>query len=346
MLKGIVIRICGTVSLLLLSFSIACSQDAIINTPVKFMFYNVENLFDISDDTATDDDEFLPDGIRRWTYNKLARKTNLLYKTIVAAGEWTPPAIVALCEVENRNLLNSLIYNTWLSKFNYDIIHQDSPDPRGIDVCLIYRRDMVKILNFRYFIPDGMTTEQFTSRSVLYAKCLIFCDTIELFVNHWPSRRGGVLAADDLRLKMAETVKNKADSVLSSGNGEAKIIIMGDFNSSPDDQVMSIFTDKDGSGQALVNLSDQLDESTGTFRYMGTWEMIDQVIVSDALINSDAGLYIGPAGLKIFRASFLLDDDPKYPGQGPLPTYRGYRYLGGCSDHLPVLIDLNMKPVF
>ncbi|MCU0461422.1 MAG: endonuclease/exonuclease/phosphatase family protein [Bacteroidales bacterium] len=345
MLKGIVIRICGTVSLLILSFSIACSQDA-NNTPVKIMFYNVENLFDISDDTATDDDEFLPDGIRRWTYKKLARKTNLLYKTILAAGQWNPPAIVAMCEVENRSLLEDLIYNTLLSKFNYDIVHRDSPDPRGIDVCLIYRRDLVKILNFRYFIPDRMPAEKFTSRSVLYTKCLIYSDTIELFVNHWPSRRGGVLAADDLRMKMAETVKNKTDSILNFRNGEAKIIIMGDFNSSPDDQIMNIFTDKDKSGWALVNLSAQMNKSTGTFRYMGTWEMIDQVIVSDALINSNAGLYIEPAGLEIFRASFLLDDDPKYPGLSPFSTYRGYRYLGGCSDHLPVLIDLNLKPVF
>jgi hypothetical protein len=345
MLKGIVIKIYGTVSLLLLSFSIAYPQEA-NNAPVKFMFYNVENLFDTSDDTATDDDEFLPDGIRRWTYKKLSRKKNLLYKTIVAAGEWTPPAIVAMCEVENRDLLEDLIYNTLLSKFNYAIVHSDSPDPRGIDVCLIYRRDLVKILNFRYFIPEGISTGQFTSRSVLYTKCLIYSDTIELFINHWPSRRGGVLAADDLRMKMAETVKNKADSILVSRNGEAKIIIMGDFNSSPDDQIMNILADKYEAGCKFVNLSAQMNDSPGTFRYMGTWEMIDQVIVSDALINSDAGLYIEPAGLKIFGASFLLDDDPKYPGLSPLPTYRGYRYLGGCSDHLPVLIDLNLKPVF
>ena len=103
-------------------------------------------------------------------YNK---KINSLYKTIVAAGEWNPPAIVAFCEVENRKVLEDLVYGTYLSKYNYRIIHEESPDQRGIDVCLIYRKEYVDLIDYRYWIPTGIKKEDFTSRSVLYAKFVI-----------------------------------------------------------------------------------------------------------------------------------------------------------------------------
>ena len=119
------------------------------------MFYNVENLFDIYDDTLKDDNEFLPDGVMRWNFTRYNKKINSLYKTIVAAGEWNPPAIVALCEVENRKVLEDLIYGTYLSKYNYRIIHEESPDQRGIDVCLIYRKDYAEVIDYRYWIPSG-----------------------------------------------------------------------------------------------------------------------------------------------------------------------------------------------
>ena len=317
------------------------SQDG--TQSIRLMFYNVENLFDIYDDTLTDDNEFLPGGIRKWNFTRYNKKLNSLYKTIIAAGEWNPPAVVALCEVENKKVLEDLIYGTYLSKFNYRIIHEESPDHRGIDVCMIYERDCVDIIEYKYWIPAEIKNEDFTSRSILYVKFRIGADTLQLIVNHWPSRRGGALAAEYLRRKVAEMVKIKIDSIIASTKTRERIILMGDFNCSPDDQVMRILV-RNESSYSLVNLSENLaDNGLGTYRYQGIWEMIDQVIVSGDLLKLKKGLYTNVNLFTVFKPDFLLSKDPKYPGFTPFSTYRGYKYQGGYSDHLPVLIDLKVR---
>ncbi|MCX6327331.1 MAG: endonuclease [Bacteroidia bacterium] len=319
------------------------SQDGGLQ-PVRVMFYNVENLFDINNDTLKDDDDFLPGGLMRWNFTRYNKKINSLFKTIVAAGEWKPPAVVGFCEVENRKVLEYLVYGTYLSKYNYRIIHEESPDLRGIDVCLIYRKDCADLIDYRYWIPSGIKSEEFTSRSVLYAKFVISEDTVHFIVNHWPSRRGGVLAGEDMRMKIASMVREKADSIIEASPTVAKIIIMGDFNCTPDDKVIKPLINPKGICNSLVNLSERLaGDGIGTYRYMGTWEMIDQVIVSDMLLTSNKGLYTDVNMLSIFKPDFLLKKDPKYPGFTPMSTYRGYKYQGGFSDHLPVLLDLKFR---
>ncbi|MCE5348061.1 MAG: endonuclease [Bacteroidales bacterium] len=312
--------------------------------PVRLMFYNVENLFDIYDDTLKDDDEFLPGGTKRWNLTRYNRKIDLLYKTLVAAGEWDTPDIVAFSEIENRKVLADLVSGTYLSKFKYGIVHEDSPDQRGIDVCLIYRKDCAEVIDYRYWIPSDVKREDFTSRSILYVKFLIKSDTIHLIVNHWPSRRGGVLAGEGLRVNIASMVREKADSIIRSSPVEAKIIILGDFNSTPDDREIKSLILPSDSGIILKNLSEYLsDKGLGTYRYMGTWELIDQIIVSEMLITCKNGLYTGSEMVTIFKPRFLLKKDPKYPGFSPYSTYRGYRYQGGYSDHLPVMLDLKIR---
>jgi hypothetical protein len=312
--------------------------------PVRLMFYNVENLFDISDDTLKDDDDFLPGGLMRWNLTRYNKKITSLYKTIVAAGEWEPPALIGFCEVENRKVLEDLVYGTYLSKYKYGIIHEESPDQRGIDVCLIYRKECAEVIDYRYWIPALKKSEAFTTRSVLYARFLIRKDTVHIIVNHWPSRRGGVLAMEGLRMKVAAMVREKADSIMKKSTAGARIIIMGDFNSTPDDDEMKSLVSKSESGTFLVNLVEGIAaEGMGTYRYMGVWEMIDQIIVSDKLLNCSNGLFTGVLNLKVFKPDFLMIKDSKYPGYSPLSTYRGYKYQGGFSDHLPVLLDLMVK---
>jgi hypothetical protein len=319
------------------------SQD-IGSEPVRLMFYNVENLFDISDDTLKDDDDFLPGGLMRWNRTRYIKKINSIYKTIVAAGEWNPPALIAFCEVENRKVLDDLVYGTYLLKYDYGIIHEESPDQRGIDVCMIFRKDRIGIIEYKYLIPAGITKEDFTSRSILYAKLLINSDTVHLFVNHWPSRRGGVLAMQDVRMEIADMVREKADSIMGICPEGANIIIMGDFNSTPDDQEMKSLIKPTQRGLFLVNLSEGLAQNGfGTYRYMGTWEMVDQVVVSERILNSVKGLYTDAKMLSVFKADFLMRKDPGYPGDSPFSTYRGFRYQGGFSDHLPVILDLRIR---
>jgi predicted extracellular nuclease len=321
------------------------SQDKISGS-FRFMFYNVENLFDVYDDSLKDDNAFLADGVMRWNSSRYRKKINSLYKTIVAAGEGKPPVVVALCEVENRRVLEDLLNYTYLSAYNYKIVHEESPDLRGIDVCLLYRDDYVKLIDYRYWIPYREGGGVFTSRAVLAARMLIESDTLHILVNHWPSRRGGVLAGEELRHSIASMVRHKTDSIGAESSYGSKIIIMGDFNCTPDDRVMQSLIKQEGADGFLVNLSERYSSEThGTYKYMGTWEVIDQIIVSERLISCNVGLVTDASQLTIFKPDFLLIKDPKYPGYKPFSTYRGYRYQGGFSDHLPLLLDLQVRLV-
>ena len=342
-IKGLIYRISGILFLIILLIPGGYSQSE-TSQPVRLMFYNVENLFDVYKDTLKDDAEFLPGGVMRWNLTRYNKKISSLYKTIVAAGEWEPPAVVAFCEIENRKVLEDLIYGTYLSKFLYGIVHEESPDMRGIDVCLIYRKDLAKLIKYKYYIPSGITREKYATRSVLYTKFLIASDTIHLFVNHWPSRRGGVLAGEDLRITISSMVRGKADSIMKINPKGAKIVFLGDFNCTPDDEEIKSMIAIHDSTPSMINLSENLAEKgLGTYRYMGTWELIDQVIVSNRLLEATEGLYTEAKLTTIFKPEFLLNKDPKYPGYSPFSTYKGYKYQGGYSDHLPVLLDLNIR---
>jgi hypothetical protein len=302
---------------------------------LRIMFWNAENVFDISDDPATNDDDFTPLGVMRWNTSRYKKKIQAIYKTIMAAGEWAPPSVIAFCEIENRKVLEDLIYNTYLSKYDYGIIHEESPDRRGIDVCMIFRKDVFRVDEYEYWSPKVIAGTEFTSRNVLCSRLISGLDTIHLVVNHWPSRRGGVLSTEDLRLRVASMVKAKTDSIVKVFAGRAKILITGDFNCTPGDKEINQLT---GDGMFINLSSPDMPGGPGTYRYMGTWEMIDQLIVTTTMRDASTGFRAGNP--KVFRPDFLLMNDPRYPGSSPFSTYRGYRYQGGFSDHLPVLIDL------
>ncbi len=343
------LKISWSILLVIFSGTILYSQGDSKPVPVRIMFYNVENLFDTFNDPDKNDDEFLPSGLRRWNQSRYNKKLNSVYKTIMAAGEWTPPAIVGFCEIENRKVLEDLIYGTYLTNYNYGIIHEESPDERGIDACLIFRKDIVHVLDHRSLTPSSIKKEDFKTRSVLYVKCEIFNDTIHLFLNHWPSRRGGVLAGESLRTVIAGMVRSAADSLGRINSGHSRIVIMGDFNCTPDDPVIQKVTERiepfiPGKSLSLVNLT-ALEKSSnqGTYRYMGAWEFLDQIIVSDWLLNCSEGLSTDAKKFRVFRPDFLLKNDLGYPGLTTFNTYRGYRYQGGFSDHLPVLLDLFVR---
>jgi hypothetical protein len=315
------------------------SQD-IAHPPLRFMFYNVQNFFDTYDDTLTEDNEFLPNGVMRWNKSRYKAKINSLYKTIIAAGTWDPPEMVAFCEIEHAKILEELIYGTYLLKYDYGIIHEESPDRRGIDVCMIYRKNSIRIFSYNYIYPSSVANEFYSSRSTLYVRIGSGNDTIHLFVNHWPSRRGGVLAGESVRSAIASTVKGYVDS-LGKSNKNAKIIIAGDFNCTPDDKLIQDFYYDKNREKCIINLADSLSNSgAGTYRYMGMWELIDQILVSRNLVNCSNGYYTSGKHFHICNMEFLLTKDNRYPGNSPYPTYRGYKYAGGYSDHLPVVLDL------
>jgi predicted extracellular nuclease len=318
--------------------------DSQIRADVRIMFYNTENFFDTEDDTTTNDNDFTPDGRLHWTPDKYTQKLTNIYKVIAGIGGWQPPEIIGFSEVENRKVLNDLLFETPLSKYQYNIVHYDSPDLRGIDVALLFRSDKCRLLSQEaIYIP-------FRTRNILLAKLLVAnTDTLCVFVNHWPSRKGGEIESEDSRIQVASILRHKVDSLLND-NPEAKIVIMGDFNDEPNNasivQTLKAQTSyNDITNSQLYNLSAKLAETSkiGTYNYMGQWQIYDQMIVSGSLLTPKHGLVTNVTDIHIYNAEFLLQTDDRYVGIKPIPTYSGIKYIGGFSDHLPVFLDLFLK---
>jgi len=203
---------------------------------LRFVFYNVENLFDPFDDSLCLDNEFLPGGDRHWTWERFLLKEQRIYKVLASIGGWRPPELIGLCEVENRFVLNWLTRETPLLKYNYRLIHRDSPDKRGIDLALLYLPSHFRPLACRW-IPVLQGREP--SRDILYVKGLVMDrDTVHLIICHWPSRWEGYLESLPDRLEAARLVRELADSIGQAGMG-ARILIAGDLNDEPGDPSLS-----------------------------------------------------------------------------------------------------------
>jgi len=316
----------------------------------RVMFYNVENLFDPYDDSLKRDEEFTPDGERHWTNYKFYDKLNKIYKVIMAVGEWQPPAIVGLSELENRFVLEKLIWETPLKNFDYRIIHHESPDRRGIDVGLIYRASMFEPFHDEAIPVVFADDTSYKTRDILYVKGLVGGkQMVHIFVNHWPSRYGGYMATVIRRNEAAAILKQKTDSLLAV-NPRSAIIIMGDFNDGPHDEsfakvLKAIMPESEIIPQNYYNLSllKQDDWNFGTLKYRESWDIFDQVVVSGNLLMENADLMIKDKKACIFHADFLLEKDNTYLGFKPFRTFTGFKYNGGYSDHLPVYLDLIIK---
>lgn len=310
----------------------------------RLMFYNVENYFDSFDDSLTNDNEFLPDGIRNWNYSRFLKKRNNIYKTIMAVGAWEPPAIIGLCEIENRFVLNQLVYETPFAQFDYRIIHEESPDRRGIDVALLFNPKVFKVLDHQTITINFPFAPETKTRDILYVKGLVFGkDTLHIFVNHWPSRYGGELSSRPKRIFVAQQLAKHIDSILQKNN-DAAIVVMGDFNDYPFNQSIKdeLKAGRDKDSNRLVNLMPENNYQIGTNKYDGEWGILDQIMVSFGLLLQDKPIFVDGKA-QIFDADFLLREDAKFLGKMPFRTFLGMKYSGGFSDHLPVFVDFKIK---
>jgi hypothetical protein len=313
----------------------------------RIVFYNVENLFDVFNDSLTNDDEYTPEGDRHWNNHKFYKKLNNLSKVIISIGEWNPPSVIGLCEIENRFVLNKLIYETPLKSFDYKIIHAESPDRRGIDVAFLYRKSRFNPL-FYSPIPINFPDDTLSkTRDILYVKgVLAETDTVHFFVNHWPSRYGGYEDSKPRRMFVASVLRSKVDSILSV-NYNPNIIIMGDFNDEPGDEsirvVLRAKSDTFGlKKNELVDLMGLIKKNNmiGTNKFQSEWSVIDQFICTGNLLTGKNGLKVAGEGASIYDASFLLEKDETNLGFRLNRTYIGPIYHGGFSDHLPIYLDL------
>jgi endonuclease/exonuclease/phosphatase family metal-dependent hydrolase len=306
----------------------------------KVMFYNVENFFDTENDPDTNDDDFTPEGANHWNKHRFIQKRNNIYKTVIAASRGKVPHIIGLCEVENRYVLRQLTEQTPLSKYGYGIVHYDSPDRRGIDAALLFLKDSFEIIASHAYKTPLQT------RDILYVKGKTNAnDTLHFFVNHLPSKWGGA-ASENSRILVVKMLKQLTDSILNE-NRNANICLMGDFNDYPDSRAIKVLETKslnanEGNGY-LYNMSLHLqDDKQGSIKFQNKWELIDLFFVSGNLLFNKAGLSCSANSIEIFKADFLLET---VTGEGETPkrTYRGPVYVGGFSDHLPVILTFS-KP--
>jgi predicted extracellular nuclease len=317
---------------------------------LRILFYNVENHFDCFDDSLRMDNEFLPMGEKAWTFEKYRKKAQRIGKVIMAAGEWEFPDVIGLCEVENRFTIEGIFQFGPMNNISYEVIHKESPDRRGIDVALVYQPERFQILDTNFLKVCYRQDTISSTREILYVKGMTnTMDTLHFFVNHWPSRWGGQLNSEHKRLSAAQVLRRKVDEI-SSKNGKAKIIIMGDFNDYPTNkslmEVLSANEPNDHpNNKSLYNLAFPYTvmDDIGSHKYKGKWGMMDQFIVSGALINKSGTLYCSNTGMSLFAPDFLLIPDRTYYGYKPFRTFVGYKYQGGFSDHLPIVLDLWRK---
>lgn len=312
----------------------------------RILFYNVENAFWPEDDPARDDDEFTPEGTRHWTMTRLRQKLYHLSRVIVAAGGGRAPMLVGLAEVEGDSVMNFWTHRTPLRKLGYRYIVTDGPDVRGIQMALLYHPASFRLLHHEtHHVP--MPEGERPTRPLLHAAGrLITGDTLDVIVVHQPSRLGGEKQTQAKRDAARTTLLHLADS-LSAARQHPYLIMMGDMNESPRSEVVMQSGEDASKAVPFVNLMYGLHHkllhdptAIGTHKYQGEWSLIDHFIVHPSLLQEGASLRL--ADPRIFVQPFMLTDDPTHLGQRPFRSYYGYRYEGGYSDHLPILIDLQL----
>lgn len=327
--------------LLFIEFQIVASFEAVAQEKGDFRvaFWNFENFFDPFADSTRVYNEFTENGSQHWTKSRFYKKRNNMYKAILAISENKPLAVLGIAEVENQYVLNMLFNQTPLKTHNYRIVHYEGDDKRGIDVALVYCIDKLQLVYTEPVKIKNPKNRNYKTRDILYAKFYDRRgDTLHVFVNHWPSRYGGERETIKLRSLAANTLKHKVDSLMFLHQTIPKVIIMGDFNDTPEDPSIKDILCYD----VLVNLFADGNKLgfEGTLKHQYTWQIFDQIIVTNSLINNDKGLVYRRNSAAIFHGDFLFEKDESFGGVKLFRTYVGPKYFGGYSDHLPVYIDL------
>ena len=314
-------------------------------------FYNFENFYDTLFHGSNDDIAFTPTGAKAYTSSVFNHKVGRLARVISQIGtaiNTDGPALLGTAEIENKFVLDTLLRHPLLAQRNYQYVHYDSRDFRGVDVALIYNPQYFKVLKSRPIfvkLPSGTKDAVFT-RDILWVQGELDGEKMNVFVNHWPSRAGGEKRSEPARMAAAVTVKNFIDSLEIVSPG-VKTIIMGDLNDDPVNN--SIKEGLKAVGDKKNILPDQFynpwlkmyKAGAGTLAYQDAWSLFDQVILSSSFLNKGQdGFYFYKA--QVFKATFMIENSGRYKGY-PMRSYIGNTYRGGYSDHFPAYIVLRKK---
>jgi len=311
-------------------------------------FYNVENLFDTINQPNVNDEEFTPTGSNLYTPKVYLDKLSKLEQVISDIGTEVSPdglSVLGLAEIENETVIQDLIKQPKLKSRNYQYVHYNSPDERGIDVGLIYNPKYLKVISSQSLnvpLKNADGTPRHT-RDVLYVYGMYNGEPMHFFVNHWPSRRGGEEASAPGRALAAQTAKTCIDSIMKD-NPNAKVILMGDLNDDPVspsvEKVLMANGNKEKVKQSgLYNpWMSYYKDGIGTLAYNDAWNLFDQIIVSEAFLPSkQSGFFLHKSN--IYKKEFMIQNSGRYKGY-PKRTYDFSVYLGGYSDHFPTYLVL------
>ena len=310
-------------------------------------FYNVENLFDTKNDSLIFDDDRTPNGKDNWTLERYSKKVEKVSRVLSQIGTdvtGTSPDIIGLCEVENLGVVEDLANHPHLRNKNYGVVHFDSPDERGIDVALLYKRNAFLPTSFashRLLLIDNDGMRNYT-RDQLVVGGLLDDEQIHFIVSHWPSRSGGEARSKPNRIEAAKLNKRIIDSIQNL-NLNAKIISMGDLNDGPrDDSLKKILKVKGNQAAVLDNelfnpMEKMSRKGVGSLAYRDKWNLFDQIFFTNNFLHSENGYRFWKGG--VFNPKYLVTKKGQYKGY-PFRTYAGGSYAGGYSDHFPVYMFL------
>lgn len=322
-------------------------------------FYNLENLFDIYDDPVKNDSEFLPEGKNKWTQAKYEKKLHNMAKVIRSMADnnkrWH--TILGISEIENRLVIEDLVSQPEIADANYQIVHYDSPDRRGVDVALLYKPDQFTYLDsesipfdFNSDIDFSDTdTSYFKTRDILMAHGLIAGEHFAFYVAHLPSRVGG--KGGNLRSRGAEIIYNHSREMEAKYPG-IKIVAMGDMNDNPTDDSMAKYLhgqerlENVTPGEFFSPYVSMLKAGYGSLCYQGVWSIYDLELVNYNLAHApDGGLKIQPVTKNhgkeyygvVFKRPWMTTQKGQYKGY-PFRTFSNGAFVGGYSDHYPTYI--------
>lgn len=313
--------------------------------PALVGFYNVENLFDTLDSPGVDDVEFLPGSAKRWGTERYLRKVNKMAAVIADVGRDVHPrglAILGLSEVENRSVVEDLVAAEPLRERGYRVVHEDSPDRRGVDVALIYDPSVFQVYAHRAVRLHTADTA-FRTRDQLLVSGVLDGDTTHVIVNHWPSRRGGEKRSAHLRHAAAELGRSIIDSLLAR-DPDAHILYMGDLNDDPVDASVVKHLRATGDARAVQGgtlfnpMYGLYQKGIGSLAWRDSWNLFDQIIISPGLYHGRGGRY-KYYGARVFNAPYLRQKEGNFAGY-PSRTFVGDTYQNGYSDHFPVYLIL------
>lgn len=342
-------------TLLLLAF--ACAAQA--KAPKKasaadyrvscIAFYNLENLFDTIDDPTINDEEYLPEGGMHWTGYKYVNKVKNMAYALSQLGTDIDPrgaAVIGVSEIENRGVLEDVVADPVWGGRRMGIVHYDGPDRRGVDVGLLYNPELFTVVHTASHRLNYEANPNFRTRDQLVVSGYLteMGEKIHIIVNHWPSRYGGEVASRPLRAAAAGLTKHIADSIYQR-EPHAKIIIMGDLNDDPYNvpcaEVLGAKRTREEVGEYgfFNTMWQMLDRGIGSLYYGGSWNLFDQIIISEPLLNADRTKELSYWKAQVFNKEFLTIQEGKDKGT-PKRTHKSGVWLNGYSDHYPTMIYL------